>query len=35
VLTPWAVRAGLDVREFPMGPFPLPLSAERLTQIDH
>lgn len=31
--TPWAVRAGLEVRGFSMGPFPLPLSAERRTQI--
>jgi 4-hydroxy-tetrahydrodipicolinate synthase len=31
--TPWAVRAGLEVRGFRMGPYPLPLSAERARQV--
>lgn len=31
--TPWAVRVGLEVRGFPMGPFPLPLSADRSRSI--
>jgi hypothetical protein len=32
--TPWAVRIGLEVRGFDMGPFPLPVSAERAGQIE-
>jgi hypothetical protein len=32
--TPWAVRIGLEVRGFPMGPLPLPLSAERSRDVD-
>lgn len=32
--TPWAVHAGLEVRGFPMGPFPLPLSAERARDVE-
>ncbi len=32
--TPWAVRVGLEVRGFPMGPFPLPLSAERARDVE-
>ncbi len=32
---PWAIRAGLEVRDIPMGPFALPLSAARARQVDH
>jgi 4-hydroxy-tetrahydrodipicolinate synthase len=32
--TPWAVRVGLEVRGFPMGPFPLPLNAERARDVE-
>ncbi len=32
--TPWAVRVGLEVRGFPMGPFPLPVSAERARDVE-
>jgi 4-hydroxy-tetrahydrodipicolinate synthase len=32
--TPWAVRVGLEVRGFPMGPFPLPVSADRARDIE-
>lgn len=31
--TPWAVRIGLEVRGFTMGPFPIPVSAERARDI--
>lgn len=31
--TPWAIRAGLEVRGIPMGPFALPLSARRKAQL--
>jgi len=31
---PWAVRIGLEVRGFAMGPFPLPLSAERARDVE-
>jgi 4-hydroxy-tetrahydrodipicolinate synthase len=31
--TPWAVRIGLEVRGFAMGPFPLPLSADRARDV--
>lgn len=30
---PWGIRAGLAVRGYRHGPFPLPLSEERLKQI--
>jgi 4-hydroxy-tetrahydrodipicolinate synthase len=34
LLTPWAVRVGLEVRGFPMGPFPLPVSPDRARDIE-
>jgi 4-hydroxy-tetrahydrodipicolinate synthase len=32
--TPWAVRIGLEVRGFPMGPFPVPLSPARSRDVE-
>ena len=32
---PWGIRIGLEVRGFPTGPFPLPVSTRRRRQIDH
>lgn len=31
--TPWAVRVGLEVRGFAMGPFPLPVSPDRARDV--